>query len=139
VQDPVTARGGAARIVVVDDAPFMRRRLRDVLEGAGYEVVAEAENGAQALERYAEHRPDLVTMDLVMPVMTGMEALAGLRAQDPAARVVVCSSISEQKSLLRAIALGARDYVLKPFDDEALLDAVRKALRDPAAAEGGRP
>jgi two-component system chemotaxis response regulator CheY len=119
----------AARILVVDDAAFMRRRLRDVLEGAGYEVVAEGANGAEALELYDEHRPDLMTLDLVMPVMTGMEALAGLRASAPEACVLVCSSITEQRSLLQAITLGARDYVLKPFDDERLLEAVRKALR----------
>lgn len=116
------------RILVVDDARFMRRQLREILEGAGYEVVGEAEDGRQALVLYEAERPDLVTLDLVMPEMTGVEALRELRRRDPAARVVVCSSLSDRESILTAIGLGARDYLLKPIRPEKVIDAVAKAL-----------
>lgn len=119
----------AARVIVVDDAVFMRRRLREILEGAGYAVVAEGEDGAEVLELYEAHNPDLVTLDVVMPRLSGLEALRGLKALHPEARVVVCSSISHERAIFEAIALGARDYVLKPVEPEKLLDALRKALK----------
>ncbi|GAB4272835.1 MAG: response regulator [Deferrisomatales bacterium] len=120
--------GSAARVLVADDAVFMRRQLREILEGAGYEVVAEAADGQEALDRYGELQPDLVTLDLVMPRMTGLEALAELRRRHPEARVIVCSSLSAQDTILKAIALGARDYVIKPIHPSKLLTAVEKAL-----------
>ena len=116
------------RILVVDDAAFMRRRLREILQGAGYAVAAEGQDGIEALELYETHRPDLVTLDVVMPRMTGVEALQELRRRHPEARVVVCSSISDEPSIIEAIGLGARDYVLKPFTPERVLEAIRKAL-----------
>jgi two-component system chemotaxis response regulator CheY len=118
-----------ARILIVDDAVFVRRHLRDLLEKAGYEVVAEAEDGAEALALYDTHHPDLVTMDVVMPRMTGIEALRELRANHREARVVICSSLSDEPSIIEAIGLGARDYVLKPVKESRFLDAVEKALR----------
>jgi len=117
-----------ASILIVDDASFMRRQLRDILVEAGYEIAAEGEDGVSALDLYEKHKPDLVTIDLVMPRMTGMEALKELRQRDPDARVIVCSSISDEPSIFQAIALGARDYVLKPVDADKLLTAVKKAL-----------
>ncbi len=120
-----------SRVLVVDDAAFMRQTLRDVLEGAGHEVVAEAEDGEEALALYETHRPDLVTLDLVMPRMGGIEVLRELRRRHPEARVVVCSSVSDETSILEAIRLGARDYVLKPVSAEKLREAVAKAGRGP--------
>jgi two-component system chemotaxis response regulator CheY len=117
------------RILVVDDAVFMRRQLRDYLENAGYEVVAEAGDGIEALDLYRTHRPDLVTLDVVMPRMTGIETLRELRAHHREARVIVCSSMSDERSIIEAVRLGARDYVLKPLSCETLLEAVAKALR----------
>ncbi len=119
-----------ARLLVVDDAAFMRRQLRETLEAAGYTVVAEGADGAEALELYETHRPDLVTLDMVMPKMTGLEALRELRRRHPEARVIVCSSVSDELSIFEAIAAGARDYVLKPVDPERVLEAVEKALRN---------
>jgi two-component system chemotaxis response regulator CheY len=116
------------RVVVVDDALFMRNQLRDLLEAAGYSVVAEGADGAEALELYDEHRPDLLTLDLVMPRMTGVEALRELRQRHPDACVLVCSSLTDEATIFEAIRLGARDYVLKPVDGEKLLEAARKAL-----------
>ncbi|GAB4248071.1 MULTISPECIES: response regulator [Deferrisoma] len=116
-----------SRVLVVDDAVFMRRTLRDILEAAGHQVVAEAGDGVEALERYEEHRPDVVTLDLVMPRMGGLEALRELRRRHPEARVIVCSSVSDEASILEAIRLGARDYVIKPVAPEKLREAVDKA------------
>lgn len=116
------------RVLVVDDAPFMRRQLRDILEGAGYEVVAEGDDGRAAVELYDAHRPDVVTLDLVMPRMTGLEALGELQRREPRPRVIVCSSMSDEPTILEAIGLGARDYVLKPVDPSKLLAAVDKAV-----------
>ncbi len=118
-----------ARVVVVDDALFMRRLLRDLLEDAGHRVVGEGDDGDQLVELYEIHRPDLVTLDLVMPNVGGLEALEALLAAHPDATVIVCSSVSDERSILEAIGLGARDYVLKPVQPAKLLDAVAKALR----------
>lgn len=120
---------GPGRVLIVDDAVFMRRQLRDILEGAGYEVVAEGEDGAELLELYEAHRPDLVTLDMIMPRVTGLEALRELRARHPEARVIVCSSLTHEPAVLQAIAQGARDYVMKPVVAEKLLEAAAKALK----------
>lgn len=116
------------RVVVVDDAVFMRRQLRDFLEGDGYEVVAEGEDGSEVLELYETHGPDLVTLDVVMPRVNGLEALRELRARHPEARVIVCSSLTHEQALFEALRLGARDYVVKPLVREKFLAAARKAL-----------
>ena len=118
-----------ARIVVVDDAAFMRAQLREILEGEGYAVVAEGSDGGEALDLYEAHRPDLLTLDLVMPNMTGLEALRALRTRHPEARVIVCSSLSDQSTIFEAVAAGARDYVLKPISPRRVLEAVEKALK----------
>ena len=119
-----------ARVLVVDDAVFMRRQLRAILEEAGYSVIAEAADGAEALELYETHQPDLTTLDLVMPKMPGLETLRELRRRHPQARVIVCSSVSDEPSIFGAIASGARDYVLKPVSPKRVLEAVEKALRN---------
>jgi two-component system chemotaxis response regulator CheY len=116
------------RILVVDDAAFMRKQLRDILEGAGHDVVAEGEDGDAALRLYETHEPELVTLDMVMPRRGGIEALKELRARHPEARVIVCSSVSDEPTILEAISLGARDYVLKPVSSAKLLEAVQKAV-----------
>ena len=127
------------RIIVVDDAPFMRRRLRDILEGAGHEVLGEGAEGGALLELYELHRPDVATLDLVMPGLGGLDALRELRKRHPEARVIVCSSLSDQGTLLRAIDLGARDFVVKPVDEAKLLESVSKALRAAPAPRGPTP
>ncbi len=104
------------RLLVVDDALFMRKMICGVAAEAGWEVVAEATNGAEAVALYQEHRPDLVTMDLVMPVMGGLEALRQIRAIDPNAKVVVVTALDQKQVLMDAIAGGAVDFVVKPFE-----------------------
>ncbi|MCL6636883.1 MAG: response regulator [Alicyclobacillus sp.] len=118
----------ANRILVVDDAAFMRMMIKDILTKNGYEVVGEAADGAQAVEKYQELRPDLVTLDITMPEVDGIEALKRIRAIDPGARVIMCSAMGQQAMVIDAIQAGARDFVVKPFQADRVLEAVRKAL-----------
>ncbi len=126
------------RLLVVDDAMIMRKLIRDVARDAGWEVVAEAPNGAEAVALYERHRPDLVTMDLVMPIMGGNEALRQIRAADPEARVVVVSALDQKQTLLESIRDGAMDFVVKPFDRERILNLLNK-VRDRVEATPAAP
>jgi two-component system, chemotaxis family, chemotaxis protein CheY len=117
-----------ARILVVDDAAFMRKMVKDALAKGGHEVVGEAGNGVEALARYNELKPDLVTLDITMPEKDGLAALADIMAADPSARVVMCSALGQESKVLEAIKLGAKDFVVKPFQPDRVIDAVGKAL-----------
>ena len=122
------------KLLVVDDATIMRMRIAGIAREAGWEVVAEATNGREGLERYAEHRPDLVTLDIVMPELDGVETLREIRAADPNARVVMVSAVDQRAKLRECFALGALDFVVKPFDKERLLSLFGKyaaVVRDP--------
>ncbi len=121
------------RILVVDDLPFMRALIRDVLVSGGQEVVAEAADGRQALLLRRAWHPQITLMDISMPRMDGLEALSRIKTEDPDAWGVMCSSLGEQEKILQAIRLGAADYVVKPFRKERLLSAIRKAGGDDAA------
>jgi two-component system chemotaxis response regulator CheY len=118
----------AKRILIVDDAAFMRMMLKDILTKNGYEIAGEAADGVQAVEKYKQLRPDLVTLDITMPEMDGIEALRRIRAVDPNARVIMCTAMGQQAMVIDAIQAGARDYVVKPFQADRVLEAVRKAL-----------
>ena len=118
----------AQRVLVCDDAIFMRTMISDILSGAGYEVVGEAETGLQAIERYRELNPDLVTMDIVMPDMGGIDAVREIVRQDPNAKILMCSAMGQQALVVEAIQAGAKDFVVKPFTSERILSAVQKAL-----------
>ncbi len=109
------------RLLVVDDALFMRKLICGVAAEAGWEVVGEAGNGAEAVTLYQQHRPDLVTMDLVMPVMGGLEALRQIRAIDPEARVVVVTALDQKQALMDSIRDGAIDFIVKPFERQRVL------------------
>ncbi|MBR0575982.1 response regulator [Proteiniclasticum sp. BAD-10] len=117
------------RIMIVDDAIFMRMKLKDILEKNGYEVVAEAQNGADAIEKYKSERPEIVTMDITMPEMDGIQALKGIKKIDPQARVVMCSAMGQQAMVMEAIQSGAVDFIVKPFETDRVLDALVKAGR----------
>jgi two-component system chemotaxis response regulator CheY len=117
-----------ARILVVDDAAFMRKMVKDALTGAGHEIVGEAGNGVEALARYQELKPDLVTLDITMPEKDGLAALAEIMGSDPSARVVMCSALGQESKVLEAIKLGAKDFVVKPFKPDRVVEAVGKAL-----------
>ena len=125
----------AATILIVDDAAFMRAMLKRILDDAGYEIVGEAVNGREAVQMYEELTPDLVTMDMVMPEMGGMEALQAIRGRDREAKVVIVSAVDQRENLLEAIRSGATEYIVKPFDESRVMKAVRRALgQSPAAA-----
>ncbi|MNS09268.1 Chemotaxis protein CheY [compost metagenome] len=117
------------RILVVDDAAFMRMMIKDILIKHGFEVVGEATNGLEAILRYKELAPDLVTMDITMPEMDGIAAVKQIKKMDPNARVIMCSAMGQQAMVLEAIQAGARDFIVKPFQADRVLDAVRKAAR----------
>jgi len=118
------------RLLVVDDAMIIREMIKKVARGAGWQVVDEASNGAQAVELYQKHRPDAVTLDLVMPQYDGLHALRGIRSLDPTARVVVVSALEQKKVLLETFRLGATDFIAKPFDHQLLIDTLEKLIGD---------
>ena len=117
-----------ARILVVDDAAFMRMMVKDILSKNGFEVVGEAENGAKAVEKWQELRQDLTTMDITMPEMDGISAVKEIKKIDPNAKVIMCSAMGQQAMVIEAIQSGARDFIVKPFQPDRVIDAVRKAL-----------
>ncbi len=115
-------------VLVCDDAIFMRTMITDILTQAGYEVVGEAESGAQAVERYRELRPNMVTMDIVMPDMGGIDAVREIVKIDPEARILMCSAMGQQALVVEAIQAGAKDFVVKPFQPSRVLEAVQRLL-----------
>jgi two-component system chemotaxis response regulator CheY len=117
-----------ARVLVVDDAAFMRKMLGDTLTLGGHEIVGEAANGNEAVERFQALRPEITTLDITMPEKDGITALREILGIDPAARVVMCSALGQEAKVLESIRAGARDFVVKPFQPERVLDAIGKAL-----------
>ena len=114
------------RILVADDASFMRQMIREIIEMEDYEVVAEAIDGVQAMELYQEHRPDLVTMDIVMPKRSGLDALKGILELDADARVVMCSALGQETLVMEALQAGAKDFIVKPFKPDSVLSTLKK-------------
>lgn len=119
----------AARVLIVDDAAFMRMMIRDILVKNGYEVAGEAANGSEAVLKYQELRPDVTTMDITMPEMDGITAVREIRKIDPNARIIMCSAMGQQAMVLDAIQAGARDFIVKPFQEDRVIDAIKKVLR----------
>jgi two-component system chemotaxis response regulator CheY len=117
-----------ARVLVVDDAAFMRKMLGDALTGGGHEIIGEAGNGDEAVQRYQELRPDVMTLDITMPEKDGLAALREIIAADPGAKVVMCSALGQESKVLESIKLGAKDFVVKPFEAGRVLSAIDKAL-----------
>lgn len=115
-------------ILLVDDAAFMRINLKNILEKAGYEVVGQAENGKEAIKKYKDLEPDLVTMDITMPEMDGIEAVKKIREINSEANIIMCSAMGQQSMVVEAIEAGAKDFIVKPFDDDRVIEAVEKAL-----------
>lgn len=118
----------AQRILVVDDAAFMRMMIKEILTKNGFDVIGEAQDGAQAVEKFKELRPDLVTMDITMPELDGIGALKQIRAMDPNARVIMCSAMGQQAMVIDAIQAGARDFIVKPFQADRVIEAIKKVL-----------
>jgi two-component system chemotaxis response regulator CheY len=115
-------------VLVCDDAIFMRTMISDILSQAGYEIVGEAETGVEAIDKYKQLKPDLVTMDIVMPDLGGIEAVREIMKFDSAARILMCSAMGQQALVVEAIQAGARDFVVKPFQPSRVLEAVQRVL-----------
>jgi two-component system chemotaxis response regulator CheY len=116
------------RVLIVDDAVFMRNMIRDIFSGGGFDVVGEAANGLEAVDKYRDLRPDITTMDIVMPFKSGIEATRDIVKGDPQAVIVMCSALGQESLVMEAIEAGASDFVVKPFKPEEVLAVVRKVL-----------
>jgi two-component system chemotaxis response regulator CheY len=117
-----------ARILIVDDAKFMRITLTSILKKADHEIVGEAENGREAVELYRQLRPDLVTMDITMPEMSGLDAVKEIKKDFNDAKIIMCSAMGQQKMVVDAIEAGAKDFIVKPFDGSQVIDSVSRVL-----------
>lgn len=117
-----------ARILVADDAAFMRQMIREIVEAEGHEVVAEASDGVEAVDQFKAHHPDLVTMDIVMPRRSGIDAVKGILELDSTACVVMCSALGQETLVTEALQAGARDFIVKPFKPDSVVKTVNKAL-----------
>jgi two-component system chemotaxis response regulator CheY len=117
-----------ARVLIVDDAAFMRKMLGDVLAKGGHEVIGEGANGAEAITQYQALRPDIMTLDITMPEKDGLAALREILTLEPGAKIVMCSALGQESKVLEAIKCGAKDFVVKPFQPDRVLDAIGKAL-----------
>ena len=118
----------AVNVLIVDDLAFIKIVLRDIIEKAGFRVVGEASNGEQAITLYQDTRPDVVLMDITMPGMDGLTALKKIREIDEAARVIICSALGQQQLIVQAIQLGAKDFIVKPFQPQRVVSSLKKAL-----------
>ena len=117
-----------ARVLVVDDAAFMRKMVSDALTKAGHEVIAEAANGQEAVDQFQALKPDLATLDITMPEKDGLSALADIMTLDPSARVIMCSALGQESLVMEAIEAGASDFIVKPFKPDAVLATLRNVL-----------
>jgi two-component system chemotaxis response regulator CheY len=117
-----------AKVLIVDDTAFMRMMMKSILEENGIEVVAEAKNGIEAVQLFKQVRPDLVTMDITMPEMDGLQALSEIKKMDGNARVIMCSAMGQQSIVIQAIMAGAKDFVVKPFHKDRVREAVRRVM-----------
>ena len=118
----------AKNILICDDAAFMRMMIKDILTKNGYNVVGEAENGLKAVEKYTEKKPDLVLMDITMPEMDGIQALKKIKELDSGATVIMCSAMGQQAMVIESIQAGAKDFIVKPFQADRVIEAVKKVV-----------
>jgi two-component system chemotaxis response regulator CheY len=118
----------AKRILITDDALFMRVTLKNILTKNGYEIAGEASNGRESIEMYRNVQPDLVTMDITMPEMDGISAVKGIRQIDPDAKIIMCSAMGQKNMVMEAVAAGAKDFIIKPFQPEKVLESVQKQI-----------
>lgn len=117
-----------ANILIVDDAAFMRMMIKDILSKNGFTVIGEAENGIKAVEKYKELNPDLVIMDITMPEMDGIQAVRQIKSINSGAKIIMCSAMGQQAMVIESIQAGARDFIVKPFQAERVIEAVRKVV-----------
>ncbi len=115
-------------VLIADDASFMRQMIRDIIEPEGYEVVGEASDGVEVVEKFRELHPDLVMMDIVMPKRSGIDAVKAIKAEDPTAAVVMCSALGQETLVMEAIQAGAKDFIVKPFKPDAVITTLAKTI-----------
>lgn len=118
----------AKRVLITDDAMFMRVTLKNILTKGGYEIVGEATNGKESIDMYQQTKPDLVTMDITMPEMDGISALREIKKNDPNATVIMCTAMGQKTMVMEAVAAGAKDFIVKPFQPEKVIEAVQKLI-----------
>ncbi len=118
----------ATRVLIVDDAVFMRNTLKEIFTSSGYEIAGEAANGVEAVEKYRDVTPEVTTMDIVMPFKNGIEATREILKQDPSATIIICSALGQESLVMEAIEAGATDFIVKPFKAENVIQVVKKAL-----------
>lgn len=116
----------AKTVLIVDDAAFMRMMLKDILTKANYEVVGEASNGQEAIEKYQELKPNFVTMDITMPIKDGIQAIKEIKKIDSNAKIIVCSAMGQQAMVIESIQAGAKDFIVKPFQANRVIEALQK-------------
>lgn len=117
-----------ANVLVVDDAAFMRMTIKKMLESEGHKVVGEAGNGVEAVQKYTELQPDVVTLDITMPEMNGVDALKRIKEYDPKAKVIICSAMGQQAMVAQAIQSGAKDFIVKPFQQDRVVAAINRVM-----------
>ena len=117
-----------ARVLIADDASFMRQMIREIIEPEGFEIVGEAVDGIEAVELYQSTQPDLVTMDIVMPRRSGIDAVKGILEVDPDASVVMCSALGQESLVMEALQAGAKDFIVKPFKPDAVIETINKIV-----------
>ena len=117
-----------AKVLIVDDAAFMRMMIKDILEKNDFEIIGEASNGVMAVDMYKKEKPDVVTMDITMPDMDGIEAVKQIKAFDPDAKVIMCPAMGQQSMVMDAIRAGAKDFIVKPFQADRVLEAIKKVV-----------
>jgi len=122
------------RVLIVDDAPFMRDMIKDIFSGGDYEVVGEAFHGVEAVEKFKELKPDLVTMDIVMPFKSGIEATREIIGIDPQANIIMCSALGQESLVMEAIEAGAKHFIIKPFKAEDVLNVIQQVLSSQESA-----
>ena len=118
----------ALRVLVADDAAFMRQMIREIIEPEGFEVVGEASDGVEVVQSYRDLEPDLVMMDIVMPRCSGIDAVKEIVAESPAARIVMCSALGQESLVMEALQAGARDFIVKPFKPDSVIETIKKVL-----------
>jgi two-component system chemotaxis response regulator CheY len=116
------------RVLIADDASFMRQMIRDIIEPEGYEVVGEASDGVEVVEKFRKLRPDLVMMDIVMPKRSGIDAVRTIRSEDGSATIVMCSALGQETLVMEAIQAGAKDFIVKPFKPDAVVQTLAKVI-----------
>ncbi|WP_227395446.1 response regulator [Jeotgalibacillus aurantiacus] len=117
------------KVLVVDDAKFMRMTLKNMLSNSDFEVIGEAENGQDAIEQYKALSPDLVTMDITMPILDGISAAKEILREDPSAKIIMCSAMGQQKMVIEAIEAGAKDFIVKPFDSHRVIESMSRVIK----------